>query len=359
MTLTFSEKPVAFFRAAIILALTLMTRFLFPVSAGNLINVDICLAAACAYCFISVFLFNESKLASFVFFAGDAAAVSAILYLTGGIASPYTLLFYVMLAPLALRNGLPGALIGSTLLSLPCIFLLVKDPLDVKSWGIVVSAFYAVSLLITQFAGEWEKKTLKKSLQVAQGEIAALTSAVEKLKNKVAEETIFDPLTGHHNIKYFNLQLEEEFSKARRHKYPFSLAIINVDNFKQYNASFGQKAADEALKVLSKLLAAYVRNSDLVAREDGKDKFTLILPYTDGDNAKIPLERYMDAVSRYRFDDKNPNVHLTVSCGIATFPSDANSEQEILDKAELALRRAKTAGKNKIFTYPAAVQPMI
>lgn len=359
MTLTISEKPVTFFRAGVILSLTLMTRFLYPVSREDLINVDFLLSAACAYCFISLFFLNESRAGSFIYFAGDAAVVSGIAYFTGGLSSPYIALFYVMLLQIAFRNGLSGALAGSTLLSLPCVFLLTKNPLDIQSWGFFVFSFYGLSLFVTQVAGEHEKQTLRKSLEEAQKEIAAVTSHVEKLKTKVAEETIFDTLTGHHNIKYFNLQLEEELSKARRHSYAFSLAIINVDNFKQYNASFGQKAADEALKVLSKLLAAYVRNSDLVAREDGKDKFILILPYTDGDNAKIPLERYMDAVSRYRFDDKNPNVHLTVSCGIATFPSDAGSEQEMMDKAELALRRAKVAGKNKIFTYPAAVQPMV
>ena len=168
-----------------------------------------------------------------------------------------------------------------------------------------------------------------------------------------------DGLTKLHNVRYFHERIAAEFNRMERLKHPLGLIFLDIDNFKQYNASFSQAAGDEALKVLSKLLSAYVRDSDLVARDDGKDKFVLILPYTEGENAKIPLERYIEAVSRYRFDDKNPNVHLTVSCGIATFPSDANSEQEILDKAELSLRRAKVLGKNKIFTYPAAVQPMV
>lgn len=359
MTQATSEKPVSFSRAIVIFALVLMTRFLLPVPRDVLMNVDFLLAAACMYCFLSLFFLNGSRTGSFVYYAADAVVVSGIAYFTGKLSSPYIILFYPMVAQLALRSGAAGAFFGSTLAGLPCVFILPKDPLDIRSWGVYVSSFYALSLFITQASGENEKKGLRKSLEEAQKDIANITSQVDKLKNKVAEETIFDLLTGHHNMKYFNLKLEEELSKARRHAYPFSLAIINVDNFKQYNASFSQAAGDEALKVLSKLLSAYVRNSDLVARDDGKDKFVLILPYTEGENAKIPLERYMEAVSRYRFDDKNPNVHLTVSCGIATFPSDANSEQEVLDKAELALRRAKTAGKNKIFTYPAAVQPMV
>ncbi len=355
-SLTITEKPIAFFRACAILSIVLVSRFVFSASRTELINIDFVLCAACAYCFISLFAYGESRMASYVYFVLDTAAISALSYFTGGTKSVYSVLFYATVMPFAVRNGATGALAGSTLSSLPYVFLLAKDPLDYRDWGFFASSFYALSLCVTQFTGMSETKMLKVSLKSAQDENALFKKSIENLKSKVAEETIFDPLTGHHNIKYFSLKLEEEMSKARRHKYPFSLAIINVDNFKQYNAAFGHAVGDEALKVLSRLLAAYVRTSDLVSREDGKDKFVLLLPYTEGENAKIPLERYMEAVSRYRFDDKNPNVNLTVSVGVATFPQDAGSEQELMEKAEFSLRRAKVLGKNKIFTYPAAMQ---
>lgn len=160
---------------------------------------------------------------------------------------------------------------------------------------------------------------------------------------------ITDRRTGLHNHGYFEHMLEAEIKRSLRHKHPVSLLMMDIDDFKQYNDRLGHLAGDEILSELGKLIKKNIREVDLGARYGGEE-FAIILPYTDKGGAKIVAERIRQIISSHSFrpELRLPSKKLTVSIGIASFPSDSNSARELVQKADKALYAAKEQGKNRV-----------
>jgi len=164
--------------------------------------------------------------------------------------------------------------------------------------------------------------------------------------------SITDPLTELYNRRYFNLRLKEEFLKAKREGYPFSIMISDLDNFKKYVDKFGHPLGDIILKEVAGVVKLSLRATDIICRFGG-DEFAYILPFSTSLDAKIVAERIKKNVQNFEFLKGNVNekVHITLSIGIASFPEHGNSEIEILSKADNALFTAKSMGKNGIVIY--------
>ncbi|MCM8785442.1 MAG: GGDEF domain-containing protein [Candidatus Omnitrophica bacterium] len=178
-----------------------------------------------------------------------------------------------------------------------------------------------------------------------------------ELENAILHEdiniaSITDPLTDVYNRRYFNIRLKEEFAKAKREGYPFSIMISDLDNFKKYVDKYGHPMGDIILKEVALLLKNSLRETDIICRFGG-DEFAYLLPFSLGEEAKIVAERIKKNVQNYKFlsDKLNEDVHITLSIGIACFPEHAKSEEEILSKADNALFIAKNSGKNTIVVY--------
>jgi diguanylate cyclase (GGDEF)-like protein len=167
-----------------------------------------------------------------------------------------------------------------------------------------------------------------------------------------------DELTGLSNRRQFQFSLDREIQRARRYDRPLTLAMFDVDHFKKYNDACGHPAGDRALATIGEILRNALREVDLVARYGGEE-FAVILPETHarpGGVSPFPfLERLRRRVETAVFpgEDKLPSGKLTLSGGIACFPDDAESGEDLVREADRALYVSKARGRNSI-TYRGA-----
>jgi len=162
-------------------------------------------------------------------------------------------------------------------------------------------------------------------------------------------QAITDPITGVHNYRYFRIQIEREIGRAQRHGKSFSIVMIDIDNFKEYNDAHGHLNGDLALKIVAGGLVKNIRRSDVLARYGG-DEFVLILPELGKNQARKLAEKLCDVISKTKLPAKKyvPKVALTISLGVATFPDDGDIEENLLKKADEALYLAKDSGRNTV-----------
>lgn len=167
-----------------------------------------------------------------------------------------------------------------------------------------------------------------------------------KLYKQREREAIRDSLTQVYNRRYLQEKLTQEEARAKRYRRIFSLIIMDIDHFKIFNDTFGHPAGDHLLIALAKILVSSVREVDFVARYGGEE-FAVVLPECDKENAALVAERIRKKVEDF------PNPHrerynLTISVGVSSFPEDGDKKEEILDRADKALYRAKREGRNKV-----------
>jgi diguanylate cyclase (GGDEF)-like protein len=160
-------------------------------------------------------------------------------------------------------------------------------------------------------------------------------------------EAITDGLTGLYNHRYLHERLEEELERARRQETTLTLLFCDCDRFKAYNDAYGHKAGDEALTRIATIIASAGRRSDLAARYGGEE-FVLALIDTDANGALAVGERLRAEVEAANAHDGRA---LTISIGIATYPGDASSRDELIDKADWTMYAAKRAGGNRVLAF--------
>jgi two-component system cell cycle response regulator len=160
---------------------------------------------------------------------------------------------------------------------------------------------------------------------------------------------IIDGLTGLYNNAYFKRFLDIEVKRSLRHGYPVSLVMIDVDDFKDHNDTLGHPAGDIILKECAQVIRENVREIDLPVRYGG-DELAIVLPYCNRENALQVLERIRQALASHVFPDKVPLLpgSVTISMGLAMSTSDAASAEELTEKADRMLYRAKNEGKDRI-----------
>lgn len=164
--------------------------------------------------------------------------------------------------------------------------------------------------------------------------------------------SLIDGLTGLYNHRHFYHLLGQEIIKAQRYPQSVSLFMIDIDDFKIYNDTYGHLVGDEILRKLAMVLKKVVRKVDYVARYGGEE-FSIILPQTDKEKSFISARRLMKVVEETQFkgEEKLPRGHLTISMGIAAYPEDATSLEELIHRADEALYKAKHSGKNQICLF--------
>ncbi len=169
------------------------------------------------------------------------------------------------------------------------------------------------------------------------------------MRARLAELAITDPLTGLYNRRHFEDILRAEVGRIQRYGGHCSLAMIDLDFFKNYNDTLGHLAGDALLRELAALLRGHMRVSDVLARYGGEE-FGLIMVNTPKDEAFLAMERLRTLVEEYPFRGGSiqPFGRLTVSVGIASCPSDGVDYEELVRKADGALYAAKRMGRNQI-----------
>lgn len=162
-----------------------------------------------------------------------------------------------------------------------------------------------------------------------------------------------DSLTGLHNRQYLLERLHEELARARRHHFPVSFLMIDIDHFKLINDRLGHAAGDRALAVVAGILRDNVRSEDTVARYGGEE-FAVLAPFSDVSGARVLAERLRTLVERNEWSKGEGRMPITVSIGAATFPNDADAGLDLIHKSDIALYRAKRAGRNRVVNYSAS-----
>jgi diguanylate cyclase (GGDEF)-like protein/PAS domain S-box-containing protein len=184
------------------------------------------------------------------------------------------------------------------------------------------------------------------------GVLAVARDITERKRAEQAEELARrDGLTNLCNHRTFNELLKDETVRTQRFNRPVSLLMLDIDHFKRVNDACGHQAGDAILKGLSDLLVKQARAVDHVCRYGGEE-FTVILPETDKAAAMQTAERLRAAVERQAFDiGDGTTVPITVSIGVATYPEQADSPEDVVKAADVALYAAKRAGRNRVSPY--------
>jgi diguanylate cyclase (GGDEF)-like protein len=155
--------------------------------------------------------------------------------------------------------------------------------------------------------------------------------------------SLTDALTGVGSRRLLEDKLEAECARAKRYERAFSVAIIDLDNFKTINDVFGHATGDDALKKLAECMESQKRIPDILARYGG-DEFVILMPETEAKDALTFMERIRAKVQKI---EVQKNVSMTISCGIAqSMPDFSDSSSDLIRRADLALYEAKSAGRN-------------
>ena len=179
----------------------------------------------------------------------------------------------------------------------------------------------------------------------------ALAAALVRLKELASH----DELTGLHNRRHLMEMLKKQQERARRHKEPFSLSILDLDHFKRLNDAYGHGVGDEALREFSERMRSLLRRVDVMGRGEidstfgryGGEEFLLLLPYADSNDALACVQRLRAAVHEKPFATSAGPLPVTFSAGVAQH-CPGESLDALLKRADDALYRAKTAGRDRV-----------
>ena len=158
------------------------------------------------------------------------------------------------------------------------------------------------------------------------------------------EDALTDHLTGLANRRRFERQLEREVARTERYEHPFSLLLLDIDNFKKLNDTFGHSAGDEALRCIGKALREGTRGIDLAARIGGEE-FAVILVETKQEGGLEVAERLRESIKAMTIPLAG---HITASFGVAECPSHARNTRDLMGGADAALYEAKRAGRDRV-----------
>ena len=228
---------------------------------------------------------------------------------------------------------------GCQVKSLICVPIMVKG--EVK--GILhldaldKDAFDEEDLNLTELLAEEVSITIERSF----------------IYSEVLDLSIRDGLTGCFNRRKFDVDIAADIADARQHGEALSLLMMDIDWFKKYNDFHGHLEGDILLKKLTTTLIRNIRPLDRVYRYGGEE-FSVLLPATERGNAFLVARRLQQAVELEPFEGENqsqPGRRVTVSIGVAAFPTDAKDRDSLVQAADAALYQAKQSGRNRVCSF--------
>lgn len=174
---------------------------------------------------------------------------------------------------------------------------------------------------------------------------------IKESKSRLETLSIQDELTGLYNYRYLQSRVNEEFKRAERYHEPLACIMADIDFFKEVNDLFGHEAGDQVLRDIGARLRSVVREVDVVARYGGEE-FLLLLPSTSFTGALAVADRVWRAISGEPFTVDQYSKKVTISLGVAVFPSrDIMSKDDLIKAADRALYKTKEEGRDGICVF--------
>lgn len=205
-----------------------------------------------------------------------------------------------------------------------------------------------------QLEGQVEFERAKRERELSQLRNVELANALEEVrqlnselleKARVLEElSNHDPLTGLHNRRYLYSRIAAEIQRFQRYGTRFSVAIYDVDHFKQVNDQYTHAVGDEVLLTLARLVDSALRESDVHARFGGEE-FAVILPSAGAEEARRVMEKLREVVAGFEWEVLAPGLQVTISAGVAEIAADEEATP-LINRADAMLYEAKRAGRN-------------
>jgi diguanylate cyclase (GGDEF)-like protein len=270
-----------------------------------------------------------------IFLYLDMLAVAVGLYFTGGVDSPFLFIWYLTLFATSIRFGFRQSLLLQVPMAAFYTYLLFRGAgfVDPEVFNRLVLGL--ISLVATSLYG-------------------SIFSRGEQFTMKVLTDfrkaSITDKLTGLYNYAHFIDRLRHEQYRADRNNSHFSVILFDLDRFKQVNDTYGHERGNVLLAAVAGIVKMNARKMDTVARYGGEE-FVVLMPESRGAEREM-AERIRKKIEETEFSGITDGpVRVTISGGLCTYPGDAATLDEVLDKADKALYAAKAKGRNRTYHF--------
>ncbi|MGC2165620.1 MAG: bifunctional diguanylate cyclase/phosphodiesterase [Gallionella sp.] len=180
-----------------------------------------------------------------------------------------------------------------------------------------------------------------------------LLDTMDNNQLRLQELSVRDPLTGLYTRHRFHACLQNEIVRASRHGRGFSVVLVDLDDFKNINASMGHPSGDMLLKEISMMLGLELRQGDVLARFEG-DKFAILLPETEVARGFRVASKLHQGIADKLFDLPSGKMRITASFSMVSYPEDGKTDEQIYAAMDTALFKAKAQGKNRVMTADAS-----
>lgn len=235
-----------------------------------------------------------------------------------------------------------------------------KDFLYYKGFKKDIGSFLSVPLIVKgEVIGvlnthKPQKNAFKKSdleLFTAVAEHVAVAIEKARLFEKTKEDAARDELTNLYSRRFFFEKLSQEMKRSKRYKRVFSIIMMDIDHFKNYNDLYGHIQGDNALRQTARIMEESLRGEDIAARFGGEE-FILLLPEIDKKHAVSAAEKLRKRIvdAKYIGEELLPGGEFTASFGISSYPEDGEEGLQLIDIADKALYLSKSRGRNRVFS---------
>ena len=162
--------------------------------------------------------------------------------------------------------------------------------------------------------------------------------------------SVLDGLTGLYNRRQFEIALEQEFHRAKRHSSNFCLALLDIDFFKKVNDTYGHQYGDYVLRTVSDLMKQSFRKTDMLYRYGGEE-LVMLMPETEVEGALVPVQRLRESVEAFDFDYNGVKARVTASIGLTMNYQEFDSAADMLRATDECLYKAKENGRNRVIVH--------
>ncbi|RUM40769.1 MAG: GGDEF domain-containing protein [Desulfobulbus sp.] len=261
--------------------------------------------------------------------------ITAVVWQTGGLSSPLLPLYFLVVILSATTLGMVTTLLETSLITVCYLLLAASGSGDLRQGF--------VSFTLAELPGPVIQLFLLWFIAYF---VSLISWESEKAKEKIRQLSRTDQLTGLWNMKMLLIFMQREHKRSLRENLEFSVLMIDADNLKGVNDTYGHDAGTRMIIHIAESMRSQLREADMLARFGG-DEFVALLPETDSQGALLLAESMRKKIAETRVDYEGKELGITVSIGIACFPRHGRELAYIMKMADKALYTSKHLGKNR------------